>query len=148
MGVARVEKGEMKVKRLTKMNSDGVAYIPCHWKETAEAIDKAISRLSDIEDILGDDYDLSRLHELIEADRDGRCFVHQVKKGDKVYCIQKYFYDATLMHKKRVKCRVVDFVQTPSGLFEAEGFIYNHGDIGTTVFLNREEAEAAVGKSR
>lgn len=28
-----------------------------------------------IEDILGDDYDLDRLRELIQADRDGRCFI-------------------------------------------------------------------------
>ena len=30
-------------------------------------------RLSSIEDILGDDYDLDRLRELVEADRGGRC---------------------------------------------------------------------------
>lgn len=32
-------------------------------------------RLKKIEDILGDDYDLDRLWELVEADRDGRCVV-------------------------------------------------------------------------
>lgn len=32
-------------------------------------------RLSQIEDILGDDYDLDRLCELVRADRDGRCMV-------------------------------------------------------------------------
>ena len=31
--------------------------------------------LAAIEDILGDDYDLDRLRELVEADRDGRCVV-------------------------------------------------------------------------
>ena len=30
-------------------------------------------RLSSIEDILGDDYDLDRLRELVEAGREGRC---------------------------------------------------------------------------
>ncbi|MGI5905196.1 MAG: hypothetical protein ACOX85_02880 [Candidatus Pararuminococcus gallinarum] len=30
-------------------------------------------RLSFIEDILGNDYDLDRLRELVEADREGRC---------------------------------------------------------------------------
>lgn len=32
-------------------------------------------RLSQIEDILGDEYDLDRLRELAQADRDGRCVV-------------------------------------------------------------------------
>ena len=32
-------------------------------------------RLKDIEDILGDEYDLDRLHELETADREGRCVV-------------------------------------------------------------------------
>lgn len=32
-------------------------------------------RLADIENILGDDYDLDRLRELVQADRDRRCMV-------------------------------------------------------------------------
>lgn len=36
---------------------------------------EAVNRLGEIEDILGDDYDLSRLRELLQADRDGRCVV-------------------------------------------------------------------------
>lgn len=35
-------------------------------------ISAAFDRLSAIENILGDDYDLDRLRELVEADRDGR----------------------------------------------------------------------------
>ena len=34
-------------------------------------------RLKAIEDVLGDDYDLDRLREIIEADRGGRCVVLQ-----------------------------------------------------------------------
>lgn len=41
----------------------------------------AVDRLAIIEDILGDDYDLDRLRELVEADRDGRCVVLPVKPG-------------------------------------------------------------------
>lgn len=37
----------------------------------------AIHRLAAIEDILGDEYDMDRLRELVEADRDGRCVVLQ-----------------------------------------------------------------------
>ena len=42
-------------------------------------------RLHAIEDILSDDYDLSRLRELVQADREGRCVVLPVKTGDNIY---------------------------------------------------------------
>ena len=37
------------------------------------------NRLAEIEDILGDDYDLEHLRELVEADWDGRCVVLTTK---------------------------------------------------------------------
>ena len=40
---------------------------------------EAVNRLGEIEDILGDNYDLSRLRELVQADREGRCVIQ--KKG-------------------------------------------------------------------
>lgn len=97
-----------------------------------------------IKDILGDDYDLDRLKELVEADRDGRCIVLPCKVGDKVYCIQSYFNDAKMRSEKKVKCRIVDFVQSFPDLFECYGMIYRFEDIGKTVFLTREESEAAM----
>lgn len=42
---------------------------------SAQAIDDVYSRLADIEDILGSKYDIDRMRELIEADREGRCVV-------------------------------------------------------------------------
>ena len=42
-------------------------------------------RLKKIEDILGEDYDLDRLRELVEADRDGRCYIPSVKIGDMIF---------------------------------------------------------------
>ena len=44
-------------------------------------------RLCDIEDILGDEYDLAHLRELIQADREGRCILisDAPKPGDLVY---------------------------------------------------------------
>lgn len=65
----------MSMERMTKRNSDGKGCIPCHWKESAEAVDKGQERLAEIEDILGDTYDLDRLRELVEADKAGRCIV-------------------------------------------------------------------------
>lgn len=41
----------------------------------SDCVDSAVNRLAHIEDILGDDYDLSRLRDLVQADREGRCVV-------------------------------------------------------------------------
>lgn len=43
-----------------------------------------VERLAQIEDILGDIYDLDRLRELAEADMAGRCVVLPVKPGETV----------------------------------------------------------------
>ena len=104
----------------------------------------AIHRLAAIEDILGDDYDLDRLRELAQADREGRCVVVPVKLGQPVYCLQDYFNDATMKSEKRVKCRLVDFIPVASKMFETNGVIYQFSEIGKTVFLTREEAEAKL----
>ena len=112
--------------------------------EFVDCVKDMASRLALIENILGDDYDLDRLRELAQADRDGRCVVVPVKLGQPVYCLQDYFNDATMKSEKRVKCRLVDFVPVASKMFETNGLIYQFSEIGKTVFLTREEAEAAL----
>ena len=54
------------MKRLTGKYKNGTSYYNIVPGEST------IDRLAAIEDILGDDYDLDRLRELVEADRDGR----------------------------------------------------------------------------
>ena len=44
-------------------------------------------RLCDIEDILGDEYDLGELREMVQAKREGRCVVLPAGIGDTVYHI-------------------------------------------------------------
>ena len=46
-----------------------------------------VERIAAIEDILGDDYNLERLRELAEANREGRCIVPPCEIGDTVYHI-------------------------------------------------------------
>ena len=58
------------MKRLTYRDANGEA-----WYSDAGTERDRLHRLAAIEDILGDDYDLDRLRELVEADRDGRCVV-------------------------------------------------------------------------
>lgn len=98
--------------------------------------------------IFGEDYNIDRLKELVEADREGRCVVLPCRVGDKVYCIQSYFNDAKMRFEKKVKCRDVDFMQSLPDLFECEGTIYKFSDIGKIVFLTSEEAEAALKKMK
>lgn len=49
-----------------------------------------VDRLGEIENILGEDYNLDRLRELVQADRDGRCVVLPCKIGDKIYTTHHY----------------------------------------------------------
>lgn len=46
-------------------------------------------RLCDIEDILGDNYDLDRLRELAQADREGRCVVQEFIPGGEVWVVER-----------------------------------------------------------
>ena len=128
---------------------------PYNWERDCDRCIKlgqwkneVLIRLSKIEDILGDEYDLDRLKELVQADREGKCVVLPCRVGDKVYCIQSYFNDAKMRSEKKVKCRVVDFIQSLPDLFECEGMIYKFSDIGKIVFLTSEEAESALEKMK
>ena len=49
--------------------------------EFDEILKNVALRLAAYEDILGDDYDLDRLRELVEADRDGRCVIFRKGYG-------------------------------------------------------------------
>lgn len=85
------------MKRLTCKWNDGYAVnLPNALSEKDETLKWSISerengmrlegdipnRLAAIEDILGDDYDLSRLRDLVQADREGRCIIAPVKPGE------------------------------------------------------------------
>lgn len=85
--VARTE-GGISVERLTTHKNENYNQPGCNdcsdyrWRSCQESgeIDDCIQRLTwirllAIEDILGDEYDLDRLRELVQADREGRCVV-------------------------------------------------------------------------
>ncbi len=90
--------------------------------------------------------DLDRLEKLAEADKDGRVVVPPCKVGDRLYEVTGR---KTISVYKVRAIRVELF-----GLFIewdiVEGFVWqslsgiNAGEIGKTVFLTREEAEAAL----
>lgn len=89
-------------------------------------------------DMLGNDYDLDRLRELVQADREGRCVVLPCKFGNKVYfpllgrIIEKTVYSiVTFSNSQRIYC------DGTSEFFRPENF-------GKTVFLTRAAAEKAL----
>ena len=57
------------------------------WLAAGQATEMR-GRLKMIEDILGDNYDLDRLREIVQADRDGRCVVLPCKVGDTVFQVE------------------------------------------------------------
>ena len=96
-------------------------------------IAKAFDRLGEIEDILGDDYDLDHLRELVEANRDGRCVVLPCKIGTPVYRILWHCGCAALDDESyKYVCFPVPFTFDMINQF------------GKSVFLTREEAEEAM----
>ena len=98
-------------------------------------------RLKTIEDILGDDYDLARLRELVEADREGRCVVLPCKIEDDVYIN---------LLGKTLPFSVISISQMASTpTFKAMHgvrlcYIFKADDVGKTVFRTREAAEQAL----
>lgn len=107
---------------------------------------KTWERLKAIEDILGDDYDLDRLRELVQADREGRCVVLPCKLHDKVFFIENGCVKET---------EVDSFHNWTSGRWKIsthtdrmyehwKGYEIDFSGIGKTVFLSREDAEKAV----
>lgn len=99
-------------------------------------------RLKMIEDILGDTYDLDHLRELVKAEREGRLIVQPCKVRDYVY-----WADSTL-HKKPEAMLVLSYRTYGDGndwihCIDRE---FRVSSIGKTVFLTREEAEAALAK--
>ena len=101
---------------------------------------KTWERLKAIEDILGNEYDLDRLRELAQADREGRCVVLPCKLGNKVYfpllgrIIKKTVYSiVTFSNSQRIYC------DGTSEFFRPENF-------GKTVFPTRAAAEKALEK--
>lgn len=117
------------MKRLTMRN---VEYdCTCYICQTGEAA----YRLAAIEDILGDDYDLERLRELVEADKDKRCIV--LPKDGMMYYIEESDGERWIGNKP-----IQDII-----------FLYGWGlaslkcsisEIGETKHFSREAAEAAL----
>lgn len=117
----------------------------CRGQFEATAI---VERLATIEDILGEDYDLDRLRELVQSDRDGRCVVQQKeyapKKGDKVWYVDR--------ENREIESGTVFFASYKDGKLDSFSVDFDCGDFdefsggafGKCFFGSKESAEAAL----
>ena len=95
-----------------KEYADGCGVISCSFDCPCEIEQALFDRLGTIEEILGDGYDLDRLRELVEADRDGRCVVlpaggHTEKDGENAL---KSAMNTCLYHNNPVTRYIADAV--------------------------------------
>ena len=98
------------------------------------------NRLGEIEDILGDDYDLDRLNELVKADKEGRCVILPVKIGDFVYMPLL----GKILRLELIEVSMTNYIPIFKGVHGKLIFLFNEEDIGKDVFLTRKEAEQAL----
>lgn len=111
-------------------------------------IAKAFDRLAAIEDILGDEYDLDRLRELAQADREGRCVVLPCKNGDPVWRLYDDCDFPGDCYTKQ-KCRGCEY----RNLFiEEQAFclsmLSQNGKLNPPYYTTRAEAEEAVRREQ
>ena len=92
---------------------------------------QACAEAREIEETLsGYDCSISRMVELMKADKDGRVLILPCKLGTKVY---------------RIRYKIVDYPGKPEPEITTTWFTPEYReDIGRTVFFTREEAEKAL----
>lgn len=140
------EEGRMNCRKCTIA---GKCSGPVDCKNTA------VNRLSKIEDILGDNYDLDHLKELMESASAGKFISIPCKVGDTVYVITNKG-GCLCGEKEIVECEVNTMRVKSDGFtigYSCQGR-YSNGNryignfvfksIGKTVFLTREAAESVL----
>ena len=107
-------------------------------------IAKAFDHLAAIEDILGNEYDLDRLREMVQAKREGRCVVLPCKKGDTVWRI---VHDAT-PHVTKDRCTDIKYENGDIWVHLIGDIVMGGWNFGKLLFLTHAEAEAALRREQ
>ena len=97
-------------------------------------------RLVAIEDILGDECELDKLMELVQAKRKGRCIVLPCKKGDTVWRI---VHDAA-PHITKDRCTNIKVENKEVWVNLIGDRVMGGWNFGKLLFLNEKEAEVAL----
>lgn len=129
------------MKRLTKTYPSGSYGI-------VGDIDDAVHRLAAIEDILGDEYDLDELREMVQAKREGRCVVLPAKTVFKLVWYAGGGCDMVCPVSIDGK-GCCDFCDHGTLIVEEVPCRQEHIErIGADVFLTRADAEAALRREQ
>ena len=127
------------MKRLTERLENGVINV-----KYASQHETAIHRLAAIEDILGDEYNLDELREMVQAKREGRCVVLPCKKGDTVWRI---VHDAA-PHITKDRCTDIKYENRDIWVHLIGDRVMGGWNFGKLLFLTREDAEAALRREQ
>ena len=122
------------MERLTKRLPNGVIHV-----DFAKQKESVMGRLASIEDILGDEYDLDELKEMVQAKREERCVVLPCDPGQVVWAANSFGVSS---HQIRMLVRDKD------GDFACSMIKFPLEDFGRKVFLTREEAQAALRREQ
>ena len=112
--------------------------------EEKPSVEKVYNRLKKIEDILGDEYDLDKLMELVQAKRKGRCIVLPCKKGDTVWRI---VHDAA-PHITKDRCTDIKYENRDIWVHLIGDRVMGGWNFGKLLFLTREDAEASLRREQ
>lgn len=127
------------MERLTERLENGVINV-----KYASQHETAIHRLVTIEDILGDEYDLDELREMVQVKRKGRCIVLPCKKGDTVWRI---VYDAA-PHITKDRCTDIKYENRDIWVHLIGDRVMGGWNFGKLLFLTRAEAEDALRREQ
>ena len=112
--------------------------------EEKPSVEKVYNRLKKIEDILGDEYGLDELREMVQAKRKGRCIVLPCKKGDTVWRI---VHDAA-PHITKDRCTDIKYENRDIWVHLIGDRVMGGWNFGKLLFLTRAEAEAALQREQ
>ena len=133
------------MERLTEKREGG-AWPRKIW--SSETIAECLDRLAAIEDILGDEYDLDELKEVVQAKREGRCVVLPCKIGASVW---RLYDDCDLPGDcyTKQKCKGCEY----RNLFiEEQAFCLSmlgqNGKLNPPYYTTNEEAQDALRREQ
>ena len=135
------------MERLTKRNCHDFA-IPTQGTDAVSML-QAIDHLATIEDILGEEYDLDELKEVVQAKREGRCVVLPCKpSGVTVYQLRNKKHARGIgVSPRHISCATVwdgvHYALHHQGQDDCLG-----RDFKKTWFLDKAEAQAALRREQ
>lgn len=114
------------------------------YEDTGLEPEKIVFLKNVVDDAFSDKPEFTEhIRELLRAEKDGRLLVLPCKVGSMIYRFQRYFDDATLTSKIKIKPCVVESVSTKC-IITTDHVVMLFSDFGKTVFLTHEEAEKAL----